>query len=134
MSKGLDILIVGIAGENLESIASEETLTKLFENNDNSDKAIDKYYTDYHNLEEGNTAEPKIFYLSGETNSGSQIGSGLGYVIFTGNNNFQPKKLDETIYGKIQKLKEKFIKEIRPYKLRIKEEYVGVYALNVFDT
>lgn len=128
---GLDILILGIAGENLDNIASDERLRELF----NIEKSADKYYRDFHALINNSlTKNPKIFYLLGEHILGTQIGVGLGYVIFNGNNNSKPKKLDYKLFERISELREMFTKELANKGLIVSEDNVGIYALNVYDT
>ena len=79
-------------------------------------------------------ANPKIFYLKGEHMCGSQLGAGLGYIIFDGNNNSHPRKLDERVYGRIDELKQKFLTEVEAKGLSVPQNQVGVHALNVYDT
>ena len=134
MSGGLDILIVGIASENLDHVASDERLRELFDERAD-DASADKYVEDFHALVRDPTiANPRIFYLQGEHLCGSQVGAGLGYVIFDGNNNSQPRKLDERVYGRIDELKQKFVTEVKAKGLSVPQDQVGVHALNVYDT
>jgi len=131
MSGGLDILIVGIAGEDLDRVAPEETLRALF---DDWSDAKD-YHTAFYALVNNPVHQnPEIFYLKGEHMIGSQLGAGLGYVIFGGNLNDYPARVDEAIFRRIDELKEMFIRETVAKGLAIPKEQVGVYALNVCDT
>lgn len=135
MSGGLDILIVGVAGENLDHIASDKRLRELFGDTSNDEACADLYVRDFRALVKDPTiANPRIFYLEGEHLCGSQIGVGLGYVLFYGNNNAQPRKLDERVYRRIEDLKQKFIAEVKRRIIEIPQDEVGVYALNVSDT
>ncbi len=135
MAGGLDILIVGIAGENLDHIASDEKLTELFDERTDDEASSDKYVDDFHALiDNPDVANPKIFYLAGEHLCGSQTGAGLGYVIFTGNNNSPPKRLGEKVFRRIDQLKQMFISEVKAKGLKVPLNQVGVYALNVYDT
>lgn len=135
MSGGLDILIVGVAGENLTNLASDEKLNGLFDNLSDSEEEIDQYVNDFHALTENPSLEnPRIFYLANEHLLGSQIGAGLGYVIFDGNNNAPPKQLDERVFRRIDELKQRFIHETNEKGLSISPDLVGIYALNVYDT
>ena len=135
MTGGLDILIVGVANNNLDSIAPSERLRELFGEGDKDDASVKRYYDDFYALV-GNPAlkNPRLFYLAGEHMIGSQLGAGLGYVIFEGNLNDQPKKVDEAVFRRINELKQKFIDETRARGLNIPHKDVGVYALNVCDT
>ena len=64
MSGGLDILIVGIAGENLHHVASDERLRELFDERADDDASADQYVKDFHALVRDPTiANPRIFYL-----------------------------------------------------------------------
>jgi len=139
MSGGLDILIVGVADENLDFIAPDERLKEMFSHSDNpdeySDDDADKYVTDFYALSNNpNLENPRMFYLVGEHLCGSQIGAGLGYVLFDGNNNSLPKRLNERVFARIPELKEKFVREIESKGLFVPHSKVGVYALNVYDT
>jgi|SRR3989338_6818500 len=134
MSGGLDILIVGIASENLDHVASDERLRELFDGGAD-DASENQYVEDFHALVRDPTiANPRIFYLQGEHLCGSQVGAGLGYVIFDGNNNAQPRKLDERVYERIGELKQRFVIEVKTRGLEVPQNQVGVYALNVYDT
>ena len=134
MSGGLDILIIGIANKNLDYIAADERLRGLFDAADNASN-VDQYIENFHALARDPTvASPKIFYLQGEHLLGSQLGAGLGYVIFDGNNGAEPRKLDEGVYHRIDELKQRFIAEVEAKGLLIPKDQVGVYALNVYDT
>jgi|SRR3989338_9771284 len=135
MSGGVDILIIGIADENLDYIASDKELGDLFGDYNEDKASIDKYVTDFHALADDPTIQnPRIFYLVGEHFLGSQDGAGLGYVIHDGNLNSPPKKLDDRIFRRIDELKQKFINEIEAKGFRLEHNKVGVYALNVHDT
>lgn len=136
MTGGLDLLIVGIAGENLDHIAPEQRLRDLFETRDEADESeVDRYVRDFHALGEDPTViNPRIFYLAGEHLCGSQLGAALGYVIFDGNYNTDPRRLDERIFGRIDALKQLFLEDIRVRGLAVSPDMVGVYALNVCDT
>ncbi len=129
MAGGLDILIVGIAGESLVHIAPAERLRALF-----GETSDEESLGEFSSLAEDPTANPRIFYLAGEHMLGSQVGAGLGYVIFEGNNNAQPRKLDERVFRRIPELMQKFIIEVEAKGLVIPHDRVGVYALNVYDT
>ncbi|MBI4451330.1 hypothetical protein HY642_05120 [Candidatus Woesearchaeota archaeon] len=132
MSGGLDILIVGVAGKNLKNIAPATKLSRLF---DSDDVDADAYVADFHALTNNpQTPSPRIFYLEDEILCGHQLGAGLGYVIFEGNFNSFPKKLDERIFSRVDELKARFISEVKAKGLKIPREQVGVYALNVVDT
>lgn len=132
MSGGSDILIVGVADKNLKYVGDDRKLRDLF-GYEGLDP--DQYVRDFHTLSEHPlTANPKIFYLAGEHLCGSQVGAGLGYVIFDGNNNAQPRKLDERAFSRIDELKRKFVDEVKSKGLEVQENQVGVYALNVYDT
>lgn len=134
MAGGLDLLIVGIAGKDLDFIAPDDRLRELFGEISGDDTTADQYLTDFHALVRDPTiTNPRLFYLQGEHLRGAQIGAGLGYVIFDGNNNSQPRKLDERVYQRIDELKQIFIDEVRTNGLNVPEEQVGVYALNVDD-
>src|SRR3989338_5478838 len=103
MSGGLDILIVGIAGEKLDHVASDERLRDLFDKRTDGKASAYQYVEDFHALVRDPTiANPRIFYLQGEHLCGSQVGAGLGYVIFDGNNNAQPRKLEGLRFHKIR--------------------------------
>ena len=135
MSGGLDILIVGIADESLDSVASEERLRKLFDMRTNTEASANRYYEAFHALvDDPSTKNLKIFYLAGEHMMGAQIGAGLGYVIFDGNNNSPPKKIDERVFKRIEELKKRFVEETNKKGVKVPTERVGVYALNVRDT
>lgn len=135
MAGGLDILIVGIAGENLDHIASDERLRELFDDMSNDEVGAEQYIRDFRALiEDPTTANPRIFYLRGEHLCGAHIGAGLGYVIFDGNNNAQPRKLDEIVYLRIEELKQNFTAEIKRRGIDIPKDQIGIYALNVYDT
>ncbi len=139
MSGGMDILIVGIAGKDvddqLESIAPPDTLRKLFGGNFLDDFMADKHYEYAHRLEnDPATMQPGLFYISGENLWGAAVGTGLGYVLFSGNNNAPPTLLDELIFARIPELKELFLKAVQSHGLEIGNYVVGVHALNVCDT
>lgn len=135
MGGGLDILIVGIAGENLDHITSDEKLIALFDERKDDEASADQYVRDFYALVEDPTiTNPRIFYLVGEHLCGSQVGAGLGYVIFGGNYNAPPKRLDERVFGRTGKLKQRFIDELKAKGLEVPSDQVGVYALNVYDT
>ncbi len=130
-------MIVGIADENLDSIASKRRLRRLFDNDKGvgENAGAKKYYDDFHALVRNPAlSNPRIFYLDGEHMLGSQIGVGLGYVIFEGNLNDQPKRLDEALFGRVDELKRRFVRETKAKSLKITGYKVGVYALNVRDT
>jgi len=102
MSGGLDLLIVGIAGENLDGIASDDRLRELFDEKSEDDEGTKRYHDDFYALVRNSAlAKPRIFYLTDEHMKGSQLGAGLGYVIFDGNLNDQPKRVDEAVFGRI---------------------------------
>ena len=135
MTGGLDILIVGIAGENLDYVAPGEKLQDLFNESSNTNAANEQFVDDFHALAKDPTiANPRIFYLAGEHLCGAQMGAGLGYVIFDGNLNAQPKRLDERTYERIDELKQRFIAEVEAKGLKVPINQVGIYALNVSDT
>ena len=135
MSGGLDILIVGIADENLDSVASEERLRELFDKEREDDADAERYHEDFHALiKNPNLEKPIIFYLVGEHMKGSQIGAGLGYIIFDGNLNGQPKRVNEALFRRIDELKQSFVKETAARGIKVQIDKVGVYALNVCDT
>ena len=135
MSGGLDILIVGIAGKNLDHVASDEKLRELFGKRADDEASTDQYVEDFHALVTNPiSAKPRIFYLAGEHLCGSQVGAGLGYVIFDGNNNAPPRKFDERVYGRIDELKQRFVTEVEAKGLSVPQNQVGVHALNVYDT
>jgi hypothetical protein len=135
MAGGLDILIVGIAGENLDHIASDNVLRQLFDEKSNDDASLEQYLSDFSALVKDPTvSSPRIFYLAGEHLLGSQLGAGLGYVIFDGNNNALPRKLDDRIYGRIGELKQMLIKEAGAKGIIIPPDQIGVFALNVYDS
>jgi len=135
MAGGLDILIVGIAGENLDYISSDERLKDLFNKRNDDEKSAEEYVKDFHSLaSDPSVANPRIFYLAGEHICGSQVGVGLGYIIFDGNNNSYPRKLNERMYERIAELKQRFINEVEAKGLEVPHDQVGVYALNVYDT
>ena len=135
MTGGLDLLIVGIADENLDYIDSEERLRELFDDDtEDDDISAEKYFDDFYSLVKNSDLEnPRIFYLGREHMEGA-MGTGLGYVIFDGNLNDMPKRLDEKLFGRIDELKQKFIDETSKAGLNIPSDKVGVYALNVYDT
>lgn len=137
MSGGLDLLIVGVAGKTLNHIAPAEKLDKLFGNREDEDKdeGAKQYFNDFYALSKNpETKAPRVFYLEGEIMSGAQIGAALGYVIFTGNNNGLPEKLQEATFARIPELKRMFLEETKAKNLKIPENQVGVYAVNVYDT
>lgn len=135
MSGGLDILIVGIADKNLDGVASEERLRELFDNYPDTKRGTDRRYRDFHALiYDPSTKKPKICYLFGEHMLGVPVGAGLGYVIFDGNNNSLPKRVDERVFARIPELQANFVKELEKNGLSVPDGKVGVYALNVYDT
>jgi len=135
MSGGLDILIVGIADKNLDRIASDKRLRELFGGESEDDASVERYHDDFYALVRNPTlAKPRIFYLAGEHIKGSQLGAGLGYVIFDGNLNDQPKRVDETLFKRIDELKQMFVAETKTRGLEVPTNKVGIYALNVCDT
>lgn len=139
MSGGRDVLIVGIKGKNLEdkleSIAIEDRLNELFGGNFQDDIDADKHYKYVHGLEQDPTTEnPGIFYITGENLWGAVCGTGLGYVLFSGNNNAPPIQLDERIFTRIPELKDRFARELKSHELKVGDYEIGVHAINVYDT
>ena len=135
MSGGLDILIVGIANKSLDSVASDERLKELFGDGTESEAGAERYHQDFHALVKNPDLErPRIFYLTGEHMLGSQLGAGLGYVIFNGNLNNEPKKVSEVVFERIATLKQMFVQETNAKGINVSIDKVGVYALNVRDT
>jgi hypothetical protein len=133
MGGGLDLLIVGIAGENLDYIAPKNKLSQLFEEDDPS--KFDFHYDAQHALVNDPTASnPAISLYEGECGPGAVVGSGIGYLIFGGNNNGLPEKLNERVFSRIPELIDLFKSEMKRHSLSVSEKDVGVYAINVYDT
>ncbi len=149
MGGGLDILIVGIVGKQLErsreeimrgdrityddlsSIAPVEKLKELFDNFPDADLWAKCFRRLETNPE---TSYPIIVYFSDEFGCGAALGTGLGYVLFSGNNGGDPKKLDERIFARIPELIARFKGQLDLYSLDYSKYDVGLYAINVFDT
>ncbi len=139
MSGGRDVLIVGIAGKDmhdaLETVASPETLKKLFGGNFPNDRQASKFHEWVHRLEKDpSTSDPGLYYITGENFLGSVQGTGLGYVLFSGNLNASPKHVDDLLFARIPEFKERFIRELHSHKLSCETYTVGVHAINVYDT
>ena len=158
MGGGLDILIVGIVGgylvdiegnvifnkyreaifDDLTSIASKEKLEELFNNFSDTQSGGEKWekWDEYFFRLEKNptTDEPGLVYFSGEEcGFGAAFGTGLGYVLFSGNINSDPIKLDERIFARIPELIERFKKELDSHGLDYSKYKVGLHAINVCD-
>ena len=139
MAGGLDILIVGIAGKDsddrLTAIAPSKRLEKLFGGYFQNDPGGIEHSNYVHKLEQDpTTTNPGIFYITGENEWGWVVGTGLGYVLFSGNNNASPKQLDERVFARIPELKELFMRELHSKGLQVRGYKVGVHAINVYDT
>lgn len=139
MSGGLDLLIVGIKGkdldDNLGSIATEDKLYELFGGNFQDDPDAKKCYDYIHALEQNPaTNNPGLYYITGGNMFGGVCGTGLGYILFSGNNNAPPRQLDERIFARIPELKGSFIRELESHGINVADYEVGVHAINVYDT
>lgn len=141
MGGGLDVLVVGVGGRNLDHIAPHEQLDRIFGDKTDSDDAAeidaaaDRYFKNLHALaQDPATPEPKIFYFKDECVFGAGCGAVLGYVLFDGNNNGMPKKVDERVFARIPELQERFLKEMDKAGIKVEPTEVGVYAFNVYDT
>ena len=128
MGGGLDILIVGIVGndlyDTLSSVATKEFLQTSFSDH-RSGRNLERRY---------GAKNPAIIFLSGECGFGAVTGTGLGYILFSGNNNAPPEKLDERIFARIPELIERFKEELDLHNLDYSKYEVGLHAINVYDT
>lgn len=135
MTGGLDILLVGIAADSLDHIASSERLEELFGCNVPDDPFGEKHLDFVYALEiDPATACPHIFYFHDECDFGRAHGVGLGYLIFVGAIETGHVKLDERLFYRIPELKERFLREMEENHLCIDPSDIGVYAINVTDT
>lgn len=124
----MDLLIVGIAGETLDDIASRKTLDQFFDPPPRTQEEVDSYFSDLKNPH-----SHRIYYLSGENGPGWVDGAALGYVIFGGNHEAPPSRIDENLFDQVPELKERFHEEARRKGINIPKERIGVYAVNISD-